>query len=37
MNQLQTPDYTIIITYMVLMASIGIFLGKYIKNISVQR
>jgi solute:Na+ symporter, SSS family len=33
MNQLQTLDYIIIITYMVLMAGIGIFLGKYVKNI----
>jgi solute:Na+ symporter, SSS family len=33
MNQLQQLDYIIIITYMVLMAGIGIFLGKYVKNI----
>lgn len=33
MNKLQSLDYIIIITYMVLMAGIGIFLGKYIKNI----
>ncbi|BDU25789.1 sodium/solute symporter [Flavobacterium sp. GSB-24] len=33
MNQLQTLDYVTIIIYMLLMAGIGIFLGKYIKNI----
>jgi len=33
MNQLQQLDYITIIIYMVLMAGIGIFLGKYIKNI----
>src|SRR5690606_34589665 len=32
MNTLQPLDYTAIIIYMVLMAGIGIFLGKYIKN-----
>lgn len=34
MNKLQTLDYVTIIIYMVLMSGIGIFLGKYIKNIS---
>jgi solute:Na+ symporter, SSS family len=34
MNQLQTLDYITIIVYMVLMLGIGVFLGKYIKNIS---
>ena len=34
MNQLQQLDYITIIIYMLLMAGIGIFLGKYIKNIS---
>lgn len=34
MNQLQTLDYITIITYMLLMSGIGIFLGKYIKNIN---
>lgn len=34
MNKLQTLDYITIIIYMVMMAGIGIFLGKYIKNIS---
>lgn len=34
MNKLQTLDYITIIIYMVLMAGIGIFLGKYIKNIA---
>ncbi|TDH28741.1 sodium transporter [Segetibacter sp. 3557_3] len=34
MNKLQQLDYITIIIYMVLMAGIGLFLGKYIKNIS---
>jgi len=34
MNKLQTLDYITIIIYMLMMAGIGIFLGKYIKNIS---
>lgn len=34
MNKLQQLDYITIIIYMVLMSGIGIFLGKYIKNIS---
>ncbi|MBC8034647.1 MAG: hypothetical protein H7Y03_10905, partial [Chitinophagaceae bacterium] len=34
MNKLQQLDYLTIIIYMVLMSGIGIFLGKYIKNIS---
>jgi len=34
MNKLQQLDYFTIIIYMVMMAGIGIFLGKYIKNIS---
>ena len=34
MNKLQQLDYITIIIYMVMMAGIGIFLGKYIKNIS---
>ncbi len=33
MNKLQQLDYITIIIYMVMMAGIGIFLGKYIKNI----
>jgi len=33
MNKLHSLDYIIIITYMILMAGIGIFLGKYIKNV----
>jgi len=33
MNKLELLDYITIIIYMVLMAGIGIFLGKYIKNI----
>lgn len=33
MQSLQTLDYVAIIVYMVMMAGIGIFLGKYIKNI----
>ena len=33
MNKLQLLDYITIIIYMVLMAGIGIFLGKYIKTI----
>jgi SSS family solute:Na+ symporter len=33
MNKLQLLDYITIIIYMVLMAGIGIFLGKYIRNI----
>ena len=33
MNKLQLLDYITIIIYMLLMAGIGIFLGKYIKNI----
>ncbi|MBB5441196.1 SSS family transporter [Pedobacter sp. AK017] len=33
MNKLQTLDYAAIAIYMLLMAGIGIFLGKYIKNI----
>jgi SSS family transporter len=33
MNKLQSLDYITIIVYMLLMAGIGIFLGKYIKNI----
>ena len=32
MNTLQPLDYTAITIYMVMMAGIGIFLGKYIKN-----
>lgn len=34
MNKLQQLDYITIIIYMVLMSGIGIFLGKYIKNIA---
>jgi len=34
MNKLQQLDYITIIIYMVMMAGIGLFLGKYIKNIS---
>ncbi|HTL06609.1 MAG TPA: sodium/solute symporter, partial [Chitinophagaceae bacterium] len=34
MNKLQQLDYITIIIYMVLMTGIGLFLGKYIKNIS---
>lgn len=34
MNKLQTLDYVTIVIYMVMMAGIGVFLGKYIKNIS---
>jgi len=34
MNKLQQLDYITIIIYMLMMAGIGIFLGKYIKNIS---
>ncbi len=34
MNRLQQLDYITIIIYMVMMAGIGVFLGKYIKNIS---
>ena len=34
MNQLQTLDYITIIVYMIMMLGIGIFLGKYINNIS---
>ena len=33
MNKLQTLDYAAIAIYMSLMAGIGVFLGKYIKNI----
>ncbi|MCF0069697.1 Na+:solute symporter [Dyadobacter sp. CY261] len=33
MNKLHTLDYVTIIVYMVLMSGIGIFLGRYIKNI----
>lgn len=33
MNTLQPLDYTAIAIYMLLMAGIGIFLGKYIKNV----
>ncbi|WP_291100533.1 MULTISPECIES: sodium:solute symporter family transporter [unclassified Flavobacterium] len=33
MNKLQQLDYLTIIIYMVLMSGIGIFLGKYIKNV----
>jgi len=33
MNTLQPLDYTAIAIYMVMMAGIGIFLGKYIKNV----
>jgi len=34
MNKLQQLDYITIIIYMLMMAGIGVFLGKYIKNIS---
>ncbi len=34
MSQLKTLDYITIVTYMLLMSGIGIFLGKYIKNIN---
>lgn len=34
MSQLQTLDYIAIVVYMLLMTGIGIFLGKYIKNIN---
>src|SRR3989337_3210736 len=34
MNKLQQLYYITIIIYMVMMAGIGLFLGKYIKNIS---
>lgn len=34
MNKLQTLDYITIIIYMAMMSGIGIFLGKYIRNIS---
>jgi solute:Na+ symporter, SSS family len=33
MNKLQLLDYITIVIYMVLMAGIGIFLGKYIRNV----
>ena len=34
MNQLQTLDYSAIILYMVMMSAIGIFLGRFVKNIN---
>ena len=34
MNKLQQLDYVTIVIYMVLMAGIGLFLGRYVKNIS---
>jgi solute:Na+ symporter, SSS family len=34
MNQLQTLDYVAIILYMVMMSGIGIFLGRFVKNIN---
>ena len=34
MNQLQTLDYAAIILYMVMMSGIGIFLGRFVKNIN---
>ncbi|MHA4845052.1 sodium:solute symporter family protein [Flavitalea antarctica] len=33
MNTLQTLDYTAIVIYMLLMAGIGLFLGRFVKNI----
>ncbi len=33
MNSLQNLDYTAIVIYMLLMAGIGLFLGKFVKNI----
>lgn len=34
MNQLQALDYAAIILYMVMMSGIGIFLGRFVKNIN---
>lgn len=34
MNQLQTLDYAAIVLYMVMMSGIGIFLGRFVKNIN---
>jgi SSS family solute:Na+ symporter len=34
MNQLKTLDYIAIILYMVMMSGIGIFLGRFVKNIN---
>jgi solute:Na+ symporter, SSS family len=34
MNQLQTLDYVAIVLYMVMMSGIGIFLGRFVKNIN---
>ncbi|GAB3643791.1 sodium:solute symporter family transporter [Spirosoma arcticum] len=34
MNKLQTLDYAAIILYMVMMSGIGIFLGRFVKNIN---
>ena len=34
MNQLQTLDYAAIVLYMIMMSGIGIFLGRFVKNIN---
>jgi SSS family transporter len=34
MNQLKALDYTAIILYMIIMSGIGIFLGRFVKNIN---
>ncbi len=34
MNQLQTLDYIAIVLYMLIMSGIGIFLGRFVKNIN---
>jgi Na+/proline symporter len=34
MNKLQTLDYVAIVLYMVMMSGIGIFLGRFVKNIN---
>ena len=33
-NTLQTLDYIAIVLYMVMMSGIGIFLGRFVKNIN---
>ncbi|GAB3180602.1 sodium:solute symporter family protein [Telluribacter humicola] len=34
MNQLQTIDYAAIVLYMIMVSGIGIYLGRYVKNIN---
>lgn len=34
MNQLKTLDYSAIVLYMIIMSGIGIFMGRYVKNIN---